>query len=315
MARNFIVEPNSAPDYPGMMLATVLAVKKLGGSGHIYDIEAQIIEDEPISEEEQAYMMPNGGSTKLSFYLGWARTCLSLQYGGDLESFGRGMWKLTDAGFNIHTLADAEASHERYRQNLAIKHRNRRTQREQTSESFNDNNEPPVNNQPLVNDELSNEMIHPDDEDWKITLLTTLKDMNPDAFERLSQGLLRASGFTQVEVRGKAGDGGIDGIGFLRVNLISFKVYFQCKRWKGSVGPNEIRDFRGALEGRASKGLFITTGTFSKSAIEEATRDSALAIDLIDGDELCDLLKEYNLGVQTEMVEQITINTEKFDNI
>ncbi len=90
----------------------------------------------------------------------------------------------------------------------------------------------------------------------------------------------------------KGADGGIDGVGILRVNLVSFKVYFQCKCWTDSVGPKEIRDFRGALEGRAGKGLFITTGTFTKSALEEATRDSALVIDLIDGDRLCDLLKE-----------------------
>ena len=310
--RNFIVEPNGAPNYPGMMLATVLALKELGGEGHIYDIEAQVIKNEGMSVAEQSYLMPNSERTKVSFYLGWARTCLSLQYSGDLKSFGRGIWKLTDAGFKIHTILDAEEALERYRTNLAIKNRKKREKRiqnPQQTETFDANDALPVNDAP------SNEMIHPDDEDWKITLLDTLKNMEPSAFERLSQGLLRATGFTKVEVRGKAGDGGIDGIGFLRVNLVSFKVYFQCKRWKDSVGPTEIRDFRGALEGRAGKGLFITTGTFTKSAIEEATRDSALAIDLIDGDELCDLLKEYNLGVQTEMVEQITINTEKFDNI
>ena len=108
----------------------------------------------------------------------------------------------------------------------------------------------------------------------------------------MAQRLLRESGFTKVEVRGKTGDGGIDGVGVLRVNLVSFQVFFQCKRWKGSVGASEIRDFRGAMMGRADKGLFITTGTFTAQASDEATRDGATAIDLIDGDRLCELLKD-----------------------
>lgn len=139
--------------------------------------------------------------------------------------------------------------------------------------------------------------------------------MAPDAFERLSQRLLREAGFVKVEVRGKTGDGGIDGVGVLRVNLVSFQVYFQCKRWKGSVGAKEIRDFRGALQGRADKGLFITTGSFTSQAYEEATRDGAIAIDLIDGDRLCELLKQYELGVKTEMIEKVTVASAWFDSI
>ena len=139
---------------------------------------------------------------------------------------------------------------------------------------------------------------------WQSDLLSAVRDMTPDAFERLSQRLLREAGFSKVEVRGKTGDGGIDGVGILRVNLITFQVYFQCKKYKGSVGAKEIRDFRGALQGRADKGLFITTGTFTSHASDEATRDGAIAIDLIDGENLCELLKKYELGVKTEMVEK-----------
>ncbi|WP_207775467.1 restriction endonuclease [Thalassobacter stenotrophicus] len=145
--------------------------------------------------------------------------------------------------------------------------------------------------------------------------MSTLLEIEPDAFERLSQRLLRESGFTKVEVRGKTGDGGIDGVGVLRVNLVSFQVYFQCKRWKGSVGSREIRDFRGALQGRADKGLFITTGTFTAQASDEATRDGAIAIDLIDGERLCDLLKENGLGVTSKMIEHVEINSSWFADI
>nr|WP_305888984.1 restriction endonuclease [Parvularcula maris] len=122
-------------------------------------------------------------------------------------------------------------------------------------------------------------------------------------------------GFVRVEVRGKTGDGGIDGVGVLRVNLVTFQVYFQCKRYTGSVGSKEIRDFRGALQGRADKGLFVTTGTFTKQASEEAARDGAIAIDLIDGERLCSLLKEYSLGVETELVERVTVKPEWFGSL
>jgi restriction system protein len=69
--------------------------------------------------------------------------------------------------------------------------------------------------------------------------------LKPDAFERLAQRILREAGFTKVQVTGKSGDGGIDGIGILRVNLVSFVVLFQCKRYKNSVGSGSVRDFRG----------------------------------------------------------------------
>lgn len=139
--------------------------------------------------------------------------------------------------------------------------------------------------------------------------------MEASAFERLSQRLLRESGFIKVEVRGKSGDGGIDGVGVLRVGLVTFQVYFQCKKWSSSVGAKEIRDFRGALQGRADKGLFITTATFTAQASEEATRDGAIAIDLIDGDRLCELLRERELGVRTVMKPEVSIDKEWFSKV
>ena len=137
--------------------------------------------------------------------------------------------------------------------------------------------------------------------------------MKPDAFERLCQRLLREHGFTRVEVTGRSGDGGIDGTGVLRVNLLSFHVNYQCKRYAGTVGPGSIRDFRGALAGRADKGLFITTGRFTKDAEREAVRDGAMAIDLINGDELCGLLRDKALGVVIETVERVTPDPGFFD--
>ncbi|SDF89834.1 restriction system protein [Limimonas halophila] len=151
--------------------------------------------------------------------------------------------------------------------------------------------------------------------DWKTQLLDVVKAMPPEAFERLAQRLLREAGFIKVEVTQRSGDGGIDGTGVLRVNLISFQVLFQCKRYAGSVGSGVIRDFRGAMAGRCDKGLIITTGTFTADAQKEASRDGATAIDLVDGDFLCDLIKKYGLGVHTRTVEQVVVDGSWFESI
>ena len=143
-----------------------------------------------------------------------------------------------------------------------------------------------------------------------------LISLQPAAFERLIQRLLRESGFTQVEVTGKSGDGGIDGKGIVRVSgLLSFHVMFQCKKYEGTVSSNQIRDFRGAMQGRADKGLFVTTGAFTRDAIKEATRDGAPPIDLIDGEQLADKLKELTLGVRTKVFESIEIDEQWFKAI
>jgi restriction system protein len=153
---------------------------------------------------------------------------------------------------------------------------------------------------------------------WQEELLDVILNMSPAGFERLTQRLLRESGFTQVEVTGKSGDGGIDGHGILRMGgLLSFHVIFQAKRWKGAISSSQIRDFRGAMVGRADKGLFITTGAFTKDAIKESVRDGAPAIDLVDGDQLVEKLKQLSLGVLIKKIEseEITIDEKWFSNI
>ena len=128
--------------------------------------------------------------------------------------------------------------------------------------------------------------------------------------------VLRESGFIQVEVTERSGDGGIDGYGVVRLaGMLSFRVSFQCKRNKNTVGPSIVRDFRGAMMGRAEKGLVITTDGFTRDARQEATRDGATAIDLIDGELLTDKLKELGLGVKTTMVEDVEIDDTWFASV
>lgn len=154
------------------------------------------------------------------------------------------------------------------------------------------------------------------EETWREKLLTKLLSLSPAAFERLCQRLLRESGFVEVKVTGRSGDGGIDGVGIVRLGgLLGFPVLFQCKRYQGSVGPGVIRDFRGAMIGRADRGLVITTGRFSRDAKIEATRDGAPPIDLVDGEQLLDKLKDLHLGVTVKMVEHVSVIFEFFDEI
>lgn len=154
-------------------------------------------------------------------------------------------------------------------------------------------------------------------DNWHERVSTYLVEtLSPSAFERLIQRILRETGFVQVEVTGKSGDGGIDGKGIAKINgILSFHVVFQCKRYRGSVASSEIRDFRGAMQGRADKGLFITTGYFSREAIKEATRDGALTIDLVDGQKLAEKLKELSLGIKIETVETVIVDEEWFKTL
>lgn len=219
--------------------------------------------------------------------MGFARSFLKL--GGAVDNSQRGVWTLTPAGAAMSPAEVAGIS--------------RKVQREYNQRTKSDRAGSP---QPdlLPTDEALG--------DWKDQLMALLLALEPAAFERLCQRLLREFGFIKVEVTGKSGDGGIDGTGVLRVNLLSFHVLFQCKRYSGSVGAGAVRDFRGAMVGRTDKGLIITTGTFTADARREATRDGAPAIDLVDGDALCDLLKDRGLGVTVRMVEEVTVNEAAF---
>lgn len=293
--RRFVLEEDSFPDLPLMMLITLDTLRELGGSGTIQELVDHAIEAEGLTEEEQAYLMPNGRDRRFNYYLAWSRTYL--KRGEALENSARGVWALTELGEGIATLEETKKIHakvnEEERQRAKAKRDAKKGEKVEA-----------------VPEDIAVDVFAPDEDEtnWQNILLAQLMQMDPSAFERLAQRLLREAGFVKVEVRGKTGDGGLDGVGILRVNLVSFQVYFQCKRWGNSVGAKEIRDFRGALQGRADKGLFITTSSFTKQASDEATRDGAIAIDLIDGERLCELLKQFDLGVKTETVERVTID-------
>jgi len=251
----------------------------------IEEIDGKVAELAGLSDEqlEVLHNPDKGSQTEVEYRLAWTRTYLK-KY-GILENSSRGVWALTQKG--RQTDAVNPQAVRRFVQEMG-----RQRRAAQVVDDFDE-----------VDDQVS----------WRDELLETLLQLEPSAFERLVQRLLRESGFIQVEVTGRTGDGGIDGKGIMRLGgLLSFHVIFQCKRYKGSVSAGHVRDFRGAMVGRADKGLLITTGNFTKDALREATRDGAPAIDLIDGDLLINKLKELGLGVATERVEveEVSIDRE-----
>lgn len=269
--------------YPDLVWPTILAIRDKGGSASIEEIEDGVARLMNLSDDVLAAPHTQGSRTEFQYRLAWVRTYLKKI--GALNNSARAVWSLTDVG---DRLTEAEA---------------RDVFRRVTAEARANEDAGDV----ATEVEAAGAAIA-EDATWVDRVLEVVGAISPDAFERLSQRLLRESGFTKVEVTGRSGDGGIDGIGVLRMNLVSFQVLFQCKRWKGSVGASVVRDFRGAMVGRADKGLIITTGTFTAEARREATRDGAPAIDLIDGEYLCQLLKERRLGVGVQMVEEITVD-------
>lgn len=280
------------PAYANYFFPTISVLRQLGGSGTIEEIEDGVAEYMKLSDELLAVPHGRGSRTQFQYELAWVRTYLKRV--GAAENSERGVWALTDKGEKL--------SEEQAKAIVArVRSEDRDKRRTPTTEASADTTEIETEYETATG--------------WVDGLLELLGKITPAAFERLAQRLLRESGFTKVEVLGRAGDGGIDGIGVLRVNLVSFHVLFQCKRWKDSVGAPVVRDFRGAMVGRADKGIIITTGTFSSEARKEAIRDGAPAIDLIDGETLCQLLKERRLGVGVQTVETITLDPSFFDAI
>lgn len=277
----------AVPKYDEMFNPLLQALRNLGGSASITEQEDEVASLLKLSEADLSEIH-RGNRTKFSYRLAWARNYLKRF--GLLDNSSRGVWTLTSDGHKKISVDKNEVK----RFVIALDRTETKKAKQPTS------------------DEEESELV------WQEYLLDCIRSMPPDAFERLCQRLLRESGFIQVEITGRSGDGGVDGKGVVRLGgLLSFHMIFQCKRFKGSVGSSIVRDFRGAMVGRADKGLLITTGSFTKDARQEAQREGAPPIDLIDGEGLADKLKELEMGVAVtkRVVEDVTINEQFFKNI
>jgi restriction system protein len=285
-----VTATQDVPRYQDLLWPAVLAMRALGGSGSIEEINERVVEMESFTDDQQAVLHGDGPSTEIEYRLAWARTYLKGM--GLANNSQRGVWSLTEPGRSVG-LDQVEPLRQMYIAKSRLKRKPAQPPQVRDPETLE------------ANQEVS----------WQEELLDCVMRLAPDAFERLSQRLLREAGFVNTQVTGRSGDGGIDGLGVYRLSLVSFPVFFQCKRYVGSVGASAVRDFRGAMAGRGDKGLLITTGTFTADAKAEATRDGAPPLDLIDGARLCSLLKEYELGVRVEsrMVEDVRVAAEFFE--
>ena len=284
------------PKYFELIQACLTALHELGGSASIDEMVGQVIEDLELPRAVVEKPHIRGNRTSLEYRLAWARTYLK-KY-GLTDNSDRGVWSLTRDGQNVTSVDPRTVV-------TAV----RRQIREADAE---DEGDASLDDDPVGEADTSGDVTA----SWRDDLLAALRGISSDAFERLCQRLLRESGFIEVEVTGRSGDGGIDGHGIVRVaGLISFNVLFQSKRVAGSIGPSIVRDFRGAMIGRADKGLIISTGSFTRDAKKEATRDGAPPIDLIDGDLLVDKMKDLELGVKTKQIEVVKVDLDWFGSI
>lgn len=294
------------PRYNELFNPTLGALRELGGSGSIQEIVETVIQQMGLPDDAVQQLHGNGPQTELEYRLAWSRTYLKSY--GLLTNSQRGVWALTEEGKSQHGVDPVAV-----RRYVIEQSKNNSKQVEpRASDSASTESQDPSGELTPEEQALGSEDV------WRDDLLNALQNMDPSAFERFCQRVLRESGFIDVRVTGRSGDGGIDGVGLIRfAGLIGFPVLFQCKRYSGNsaVTAREVRDFRGAMTGRADRGLIITTGRFTSDAQREAIRDGAPPIDLINGELLVDKLKELGLGVNTKLIEVVEVDIDFFTNI
>ncbi|KAF5415450.1 MAG: hypothetical protein C5S49_05745 [Candidatus Methanogaster sp.] len=260
------------------VIPVINVLKERGGSGKVSEVQDAVIELLGIPETELEETLKSGNS-RVRNQIAWARFYLAKS--GYLGSSKRGVWTLTEKG--LKSELNGKDVHNMFK--------------DVQGKSDGNQNVKQVNE----DDEETTEMY-----DHRKDLLNLLQSLPPEGFERICQRLLRESGFQQVTVTGKTGDGGIDGHGILEINpLVSFKVVFQCKRYRGTVSTSHVRDFRGAMMGRADKGIIMTTGRFTLDAKREAVRDGVPPIELVDGEKMIDMFENIELGLMPKTVYEL----------
>lgn len=292
------------PKEPDLYHPTLEALKALGGSGTVQEMTERVIQREGFTDEQQAIIHRGGRQSEIAYRLAWARTWLKGV--GALENSSRGVWSLTEKGRQLST-EDLRLLRSGINPEVLTDLRDVATRLGFQAASRPGEEKVAVTGEPAVVEDAERAARRRRGREQAASIAAGTASP--------AQRLLREAGFISVEVTGRSGDGGIDGLGVYRLSLVSFPLFFQCKKYHGSVGPGSVRDFRGAMAGRGDKGLLITTGTFTSEAMREASRPGTPPIDLVDGDALCDLLKEHGLGVTTRMVEEVQLDERFFDQL
>lgn len=267
-----------------------------------------------LSDDERQQLLPNVPQLVYKNRAGWAHD--RLKRAGLSSSPRRGFWKLTDKGLAYAASHDAPLSLEEV-QKLAFEFLHIKLKPEGDGSS---NKAEQVQNETQLDqakspDERISEAISEIRSAVVNELGESLKNVSPAFFESIVLDVLHKMGYgasrTDLQRVGGSGDGGIDGVISLdRLGLE--KVYVQAKRWQQSVGSPEIQAFYGALAGqRATKGVFITTSSYTKAATEFAKQVEKIV--LIDGVKLAELMIDCEVGVSSRLVKVPRLDSDYFD--
>lgn len=272
----------SGPRFVRYFGPLIEALRQLGGSARPDEVKDEIARSMQLPEEVLT-RRNKSGFLQYSNDVHWAR--FYLVNAGHIDASSRGVWSLTEKGYSYDLTHDQAVDLFREVHAQFVEARKAKPQKARAEADDSEQDEEEV--------ALAAETSHRD------ATLAILRDLPAAGFERLCQRILREAGFESVTITGRSGDGGLDGIGILQVNpFVSFKVLFQCKRYTGAVTPSQVRDFRGAMQGRADKGIILTTGTFTTDARAEAFREGVPPIEIVDGEKLLDMLEEMQLGLK-----------------
>lgn len=276
------------PQFLNYVKPLVDVLRNIGGSGATADVIDQVISHMNIPDSVVEETI-NSGASRVRNQIQWAR--MYLVKADLMDSSQRGVWKLTEKGY------EAEITKE------SVYALFKKVQGSFVAE--------PKKKEATPVEEIEEEVVA--DEAHGEALLKILKNLSPAGFERICKRLLSEVGIHDVQITGGSGDQGIDGTGVIKVNeVVGFTIIFQCKRYKDSVVPHHVRDFRGTMQGRADKGIIITTGRFTSEAKKEAVRDGVPPIELIDGERLVSLFEKYQLGLKPKIVYDLV--PDFFDN-
>ena len=266
------------PQFLVYLRPLVEVLRNIGGSGSTSDVIDQVIDYMNIPEEVVSETIASGAS-RVRNQIEWAR--MYLVKADLMDSSQRGIWKLTEKGYEADISDDSIYSI--FKKVQALSQKSKQDKQSKKEDDIDDT---------VVDDEAHGEV-----------LLSILKNLSPSGFEKLCKRLLTEVGVHDVQITGGSGDQGVDGTGVIKVNdVVSFNIIFQCKRYKDAVVPHHVRDFRGTMQGRADKGIIITTGRFTSEAKKEAVRDGVPPIELIDGERLVTLFEKYKLGLKPKVV-------------
>lgn len=269
------------PEFLKYVNPVLTALQENGGAGDSSDIIEQVINKLGITEAELEETTSNGQS-KIRNQIQWARFYLFKS--GLIDNAQRGIWRLTNEG--LESKLNNEGVYELFKKVQDSVKKSTPITEKKVEPKF--------------------ESVPTEDEEHSIGLISLIQTLSPSGFEKLCKRLLTEIGINEITITGGSGDQGIDGKGVVKLNdVVSLNIVFQCKRYKETVSPHHVRDFRGAMQGRGEKGLIITTGRFTKEAKSEANRDGVTPIELIDGNRLVELFEKYKLGLKPVTVFEI----------